>query len=95
MSGKWYSEEITTAENGEDLFATIKSTLSLTSIVARAVYLLSATDIGVDINNTGAYSSLHLDADTNYRLELRDGEVLASSIKVETAGSVVWVGIVY
>lgn len=95
MAGKFYSTTITTTGDDEDLFTTLKTTLSLDSLVAKKLWIASSDNIGIDINDIGVYSTLWLDGSSQYRLELDDRDILVRSVKIETTGHAVWIGIIY
>jgi len=99
MAGEYYSASITTSGGDEDLFDTINTALGK-NVVAKSVELVSANDIGICINNQldglGAYiySKLHLES-ALYKMSLQPGEVLVSSLRIQTSGHVVWIKIVF
>ena len=99
MSGKFYSTSVTTSEGDEDILDGIRTTLAaldspVSLVGATSLELISADNIGVDINNTGIYSTLHLESSL-YKLKLDSKEVVASSVKIETSGHTVWIKIVF
>ena len=99
---RFYSVEITTAGDDEDIIETMQTTLvaarvlqSGERLVAKGLSIISSDNIGLDVNSVGVYSYLPIDADSLYKLNLPIGGVLVSSLKIETTGHVLHIGIFF
>lgn len=95
LQGKFYSKKITTGSEvvGQDLFTTIESDLGI-NVVAKKLTIASSGSLSIDINNGGVYYELS-DHSGSYVLNLTDGDVYVSSLKIKESGRTVYTEIVY
>ena len=80
---------------GQDVISTMKSTLGLSSIVARRVHIVNSSAATIILNNNNIEIPLYLCTDGNYRFETNLNEVQINSIKVKDVETGIYVMIIY
>ena len=94
INGKYYSAYLTTELAG-DLLDLVKADLGVDSLMVKKMTLITTSDLHIDINNTGFYSSLYLDLDAIYKVSLDGFDVVISSLVTQEAGISVFLAVIY
>jgi len=98
LFGKFYSNTFTTGSvtGGEDLIAKVETNIGATKILVKKLTYIASGSYSIDINSSGSYSALHMNADGEYRIDLDSNDVLVNSLKVlETSASGIWLSVIY
>jgi len=94
MNGKYYSSHLTTELAG-DLLDLVRTDLGIDNLVVKKMTLITVTNLHIDINDTGFYSSLYPDTDAIYKVSLDSLDVNVSTIRTQEAGASVFLAIIY
>jgi hypothetical protein len=94
MKGKYYSEFFITSA-GSDLLDQVRTNLGVDRLTVDKMTFVTSSNLHIDINDIGIYSSLYPDPDAIYKLSLDSNDINVSVIRTQEGSMTVFLAIVY